>query len=260
MGLSFLSMDHDFSKLFHQTSKNKAPEEGTTPPVPLDEKQWPDDWKTVFYKTYPRFSKIAFREITPPAADFFGLLSKRISRRDFLPTLPAKDKLAVFFHYALGIMDLTTGRRAHPSAGARYPLDAYLVVFEGNQDIPSGVYHYAIKNQALEILWQRSFSLEERVVLSQNEMIKKAPALLVLTATFSRTQNKYGARGYRHLLIEAGHIGQNVYLLAEALGLACTGIGNINEDVLEELLAIDGIKESVVYTLLFGDRAHGTLS
>ena len=73
-----------------------------------------------------------------------------------------------------------------------------------------------------------------------------------MTAVFSRNQMKYGERGYRYVLLEAGHIGQNMYLNAAALSLKCCALGGTIDSKLEKFLDIDGITESVVYAVAFG--------
>jgi len=50
-----------------------------------------------------------------------------------------------------------------------------------------------------------------------------APVILVLTAEYGRITIKYGDRGKRYAMIEVGHIGQNIFLQCEAMGI-CAGI------------------------------------
>ena len=83
--------------------------------------------------------------------------------------------------------------------------------------------------------------------------IEKAGCLIVLTAVFKRNSIKYGDRGYRHIISEAGHIGQNFYLLASALGMGICGIGGYVDDTINKFLDIDGVDESVVYLLAAGE-------
>ena len=73
-----------------------------------------------------------------------------------------------------------------------------------------------------------------------------------MTSQFERTQMKYGERGYRYILLEAGHIGQNICLVSETLGLKCCALGGTMDKNLEELLDIDGETESVVYGFAIG--------
>lgn len=81
----------------------------------------------------------------------------------------------------------------------------------------------------------------------------KVPAVFFLmTAVFHRNQVKYGERGYRYILIETGHIGQNLYLVSEAAGIKCRALGGTRDENIEKLLDIDGIGESVVYAVAVG--------
>ena len=73
-----------------------------------------------------------------------------------------------------------------------------------------------------------------------------------MTAVFQRTQMKYAERGYRYVLLEAGHIGQNICLVANAVGLASCPIVGTYDAALERLIDIDGVTESVVYALGLG--------
>jgi len=63
---------------------------------------------------------------------------------------------------------------------------------------------------------------------------------------------KYNERGYRFVLLDAGHLGQNVCLMATAMNLGVLPIGGFLDDELNRLLDIDGVHESVVYPLLVG--------
>jgi nitroreductase len=57
------------------------------------------------------------------------------------------------------------------------------------------------------------------------------------------------------VLLEAGHLGQNVYLEATAIGLAPCGIGAFFDDQLDRLLGVDGRDETTVYLLALGPRS-----
>ncbi|MEK7085077.1 MAG: SagB/ThcOx family dehydrogenase, partial [Patescibacteria group bacterium] len=128
----------------------------------------------------------------------------------------------------------------------------YPLVFRGNEHVPAGVYHYNCKAHALDQLWAREFSEQERSTLFLYPWVKKAAAVFLLTAVFWRSKDKYGEAGFRYLLLEGGHIGQNMYLAAEALGLKCSALGGATDKSLEAILDIDGITESAIYALAVG--------
>ena len=83
-------------------------------------------------------------------------------------------------------------------------------------------------------------------------MVLHASAVLVLTGIFARVHWKYADRSYRYIMLEAGHLGQNIYLAATALGLAPCGIGAFFDDDLNQLLGIDEREEATVYLLAVG--------
>ncbi len=242
----------DFSKLFHQSSKDL--QGGGSVRIPRDESLWPEEWKTIYYKTYPRFEKIAL-PVTTPTADFFDLIRGRRTDRRFAKNALTSEKLSTLIKYSCGITaehEEWNPRRAQPSGGARYPLEVYPILFSPAGDIPAGMYHYDVKAHALDVLAQRSFASNDIAPLSSYEWVQNASCLLVITAVFWRTQRKYGERGYRYAMLEAGHIGQNVYLASMALDLKCSGLGGTLDENIEKLLDIDGINESVVYGLVIG--------
>jgi len=70
----------DFSSLFHQSSKDRSGQGSVR--IPLDSSHWPQEWKTISYKEYPRLSKISLEDVTM-SADMFETIRTRTSRRDF---------------------------------------------------------------------------------------------------------------------------------------------------------------------------------
>lgn len=242
----------DFSGLFHQSSKDLRG--GGTVNIPADETQWPVEWSTVFYKAYPRFKKIPL--LSPkPSADYFDLVLSRKTDRRFSNDALTLEKLSALLKYSCGITQensQSNPRRTYPSGGARYPLEVYPILFSDMENIPAGVYHYDVKEHALDTLPQRVFSGDAIAKLVTYPWVAHSSALIVITSIFWRSQMKYGERGYRYIMLEAGHVGQNIYLSSTALGLKCSGLGGTRDTHIESVLGIDGINESLVYALVLG--------
>jgi SagB-type dehydrogenase family enzyme len=76
--------------------------------------------------------------------------------------------------------------------------------------------------------------------------------VIVLSANFGRTLKKYGARGYRYVLLEAGHVAQNICLTAAELGLGSLCVGGYRDRGLNHALGLDGQHEAVVYCIGVG--------
>jgi SagB-type dehydrogenase family enzyme len=84
------------------------------------------------------------------------------------------------------------------------------------------------------------------------EIGSSCAALVLVAAIFGRTRFKYGLRGYRFALLEAGHVAQNVLLAATALGLAAVPLGAFYDRRTDTFLALDGVNESTLYAIAVG--------
>ncbi len=246
-------MEPDYSLIFHQSSKNHA--KGHIP-IAKDAHDWPKAWKIVTYKMYPRLPIVALPD-TDREDSFFQVLRNRKTERNFNPsTSMSPEELSLFLKYSCGTIGVSsdgkTQRRAQASGGARFPIEVYAWVLHGDDRIRPGLYHYNVLEHSLHILWDKQFSDEEVKDLFVYEWTKEANIIFFMTAVFQRNQIKYGERGYRYILIEAGHIGQNMYLVAEALGLKCCTLGGTRDEAVEKLLDIDGVTESLIYAAAVG--------
>lgn len=245
-------MNPEYARLFHQSSKDLSKGH---PSIPLDSKKWPAEWTRIDYKTYPRLTKILLPE-EKSHADLFDVIQSRKSGRDFARQPVTALEMGTLLRYVCGNMRLSEEGamlyRSQPSAGARYPLELYALVRYGTEEMKPGLYHYNVKLHALELLWEKMWTDDEMGQYLLGDWVVKAGVIFFLTAVFARTQMKYGERGYRFILLEAGHIGQNLHLVSEALGLKCCALGGTHDENIEALLDIDGVTESLVYTLVVG--------
>jgi SagB-type dehydrogenase family enzyme len=139
-------------------------------------------------------------------------------------------------------------RRPVPSAGALYPLEVYAVVL-AVRGLEPGVYHYDPFRHRLALLGPVSFP-QLREALVDPTLADVTAALVVLTGVFWRSRFKYGARGYRFTLFEAGHVAQNAVLAATDLDLAALPVGGFHDVVLDRLVGVDGLDEASVYALV----------
>jgi SagB-type dehydrogenase family enzyme len=77
--------------------------------------------------------------------------------------------------------------------------------------------------------------------------IGKSAVVFVWAATPYRSEWRYTLVSYKDILIEAGHICQNLYLACEAIGAGTCAIASYEQKALDELLQIDGENEITVY-------------
>jgi len=85
--------------------------------------------------------------------------------------------------------------------------------------------------------------------------------VLIMAAVVERSMHKYGERGYRYILLEAGHSAQNMCLASIALELGALPIGGFFDGYVSDLFQLDSEKEALLYALAVGepstdDRIH----
>lgn len=148
---------------------------------------------------------------------------------------------------AQGITENRGFKRAAPSAGALYPMDIYGVIGTNSvRGLEAGVYHYEIKGHAVSLVSKGDLRNEvARAALSQMWMAR-SPLNFVITAEYDRITIKYGRRGVRYALIEAGHIGQNIFLQAEALGLGAGIVGAFHDEEVIRVMKIPSSHEPLL--------------
>ena len=189
-----------------------------------------------------------------PRASLRGVLARRRStsaERRFL--LPLRD-LGALLEAGYAAVPRAPGivRRPVPSGGALYPLELYVLAL-GVEGLGPSVAHYNPFRHRLEVLGPLDAD-RAGAALVDPSLVEGAAALVVITAMFWRTRFKYGVRGYRFALLEAGHVVQNAVLAAAALGLPALPIGGFYDRRLDALIGADGLDEASVYALLLGGR------
>ncbi len=211
-------------------------------------------------KAYPQASRIPLPAPRPPGADLWAVIAARRSRREYLSgPLPLED-LSALLYAAQGVTEPRWGFRAAPSAGALYPMETYVAVHDV-AGLEPGLYHYAVADHALEPVRMGDLRASLVVAGVGQEMLGTAQVCFILTAVFQRTRWRYRERAYRYILMEAGHIGQNIYLAATGLGLGACAIGAFLDDQVNDLVGVDGEEEAAIYLLTVGRVANvpGTL-
>ncbi len=223
---------------------------------------WPESWTTVVYKAYPALKKKTLPNnlVDGPVTK---ILKKRQSKRSFSKELPLQcSQLGQVVVSSLGALPFGISsqddqgqkplhRRPYPSAGARFPLETYLLVFNV-EDLDPGLYHYSPADNSVTFLNDGANVFKYLLEIVGFQWVVNAGALIILSAVFERAMEKYEEKGYRLALLEAGHAGQNICLMAEEVGLKCCPLALKDETKLNESIGIDGITEGVVHALALG--------
>jgi len=135
-------------------------------------------------------------------------------------------------------------RRAAPSAGALYSGEVYVAAARVQQ-LPPGVYYYEVAQHRLVEVEANLAAADLAAALDRPASLAVPAATILLSNVFERYSWRYANRGYRYALIDSGHIGENLRLAAASAGLAQARILAFRDDLLNELLSIDGSEEAV---------------
>lgn len=142
--------------------------------------------------------------------------------------------------------------RTVPCGGARHEFETYLMVrrIEG---LRPGAYHYLPMEHALEFLGpvdNMDAMISES--LSGQTWAAKANVVFYWSMVPYRAEWRYGIYAHRVALIDAGHVGQNLYTAVTGLGLGCCAIAAFEHEVCCKMFGLDGKDEYIVYTVPVG--------
>lgn len=148
--------------------------------------------------------------------------------------------------------------RTTPSAGGLYPIEIYVAALN-IRGLKKGIYRYDPLQDSFLQTGDRE-RLDQLMVTFAGEdetiTLSRAGAVFLLVGRPGRATRKYGARGLRHMFIEAGHMAQNIHLASVSLGIGSVDSSSIYEDEAHEVLRMDGIHETLVHTIVVGMPDH----
>lgn len=204
----------------------------------------------------------------PPLSDsyFHGLSERRRSRRQFVDDLIKLEQLSQCLAMGLGITafieDPVLGKlplKPTPSGGALNPYEAfvYAIRVEG---LAPGVYHYSALQHSLSAIQKQTQLLRPSDYLGNQPWTDAAAAVIFLVAHFDRTMWKYtNPNAYRVVLIEAGHIAQNILLAAVEQQLAAAPTAAIYDERVEVALDLNSITQAAIYAIVVGKGVEDDL-
>ena len=194
----------------------------------------------------------------PPALDDNDLL-QLMARRRTVRTASARDislkQLSDCLFAGCGITGKTENcvgvlpLSMTPSGGARNPYEAY-VYARSVDGLDLGFYHYSALDHTLARLGTNELPLPS-TLLNGQDWADEMPCVIILVAQLERTMWKYDdANAYRVVLIEAGHIGQNVMLAATQHGLsACPTAALCHSEISRHIAPRTALTHAPVYAL-----------
>ena len=178
-------------------------------------------------------------------------IKDRASRRLFNDTPLSKQDLSYLLWATQGVRKQATDRPVHfkvvPSGGARQPFETYLLI-NHVKDIEQGIYRYLPFDHKLVLLSQPENAKEKMEEYCYNQSFCGYCAVcFIWTAIPYRTEWRYNYAASKDILVEAGHICQNLYLACESLQIGTCAILAYDQQKLDDFIGVDGENEFVVY-------------
>ena len=184
-------------------------------------------------------------------------IDKRQSIRQYSTVPITREELSFLLWCTQGVKQVfpdSVSIRTVPSAGARHALETYILVNRVKKLDP-GLYRFlAIDHKLVQI--NRTADIAEHVTSAclGQYFVMECAAVFIWIAVISRMTWRYGERGYRYIFLDAGHVCQNLYLSAEALGCGVCAIGAFSDDELNSILKLDGEQQFVIYLATVGKQ------
>ncbi len=142
--------------------------------------------------------------------------------------------------------------RTVPSAGARHPFETYLSVHRV-EGLNPGIYRYLpVEHKLLPIRYDGGMALDFMAACYNQEHVAKSAVLFIWAAVPYRTEWAYGFIAAKLVAVDAGHVCQNLYLGAEAVGIGVCAILGYDQQRMDSLLCLDGREEFVIYAATAG--------
>jgi SagB-type dehydrogenase family enzyme len=217
------------------------------PPPPI-EKEYSPDAERVDLIPQDKFQAL-------PKADLLFAIANRQSRRQFSETSLTLRELSFLLWATQGVREQSGAGPVHrtvPSAGNRHALETYLCVLNV-EGLDRGFYRYLPLEHQLVVEY-RDENAGEKIgpAAFQQNWMSSAAVVFVWSAIPYRMEWRYGLAAHKAILLDAGHICQNLYLACEAIGAGTCAVAAYDQGLMDELLRTDGKDEFVTYLAAVG--------
>ncbi len=198
------------------------------------------------------------KDITLGHFDLRMAIEERRSIRRYADTYIHLDELSFLLWMTQGVKKVSEKSgmtlRTVPSAGARHPFETYMSINKVT-DLKPGLYHFLADIHQLEIVRLGSdVNLLLTAATLQQKHVANSAVTFIWVAVPYRTSWRYSSRAYRYLYMDAGHVCQNLSLAAEAIDCGICPIGAYHDDLVNELVKVDGTNQFAIYLASLGKK------
>ena len=138
--------------------------------------------------------------------------------------------------------------RTVPSAGARHSFETYLFIHRV-ETLPQGLYRYLPLSNELVLIYATDSESKTRLsqaTLGQRFIADSAVVFVWATVPY-RMEWRYMQAAHRVILLDAGHVCQNLYLACEVIHAGTCAIAAYDQEAMDQLIQVDGQEQFTIY-------------
>ena len=185
------------------------------------------------------------------------LVESRETRRNYSETPLSMQELSFLLWGTQGVKSVTekpATRRTVPSAGSRHAFETYLLINRVT-GLEPGLYRYmALEHQLAKLQAPADINSILTIACKNQAHVRNSAVTFFWVAVPMRMVWRYCQRGYRYMFLDAGHVCQNLYLLAEAINCGVCAIAAYDDDLVNAALGVDGEEQFTIYIATLGKR------
>ncbi len=189
--------------------------------------------------------------------DIHTLIAQRRTQRAYVPAPLALAELSFLLWSTQGVQQHTPGERTLrtvPSAGACHAFETLLLV-NNVAGLAPALYRYVATQHALTVFSSSKSMLDDvRDGFRNMNLVTLSAVVFIWVCVRERMTWRFGERGWRYVLLDAGHVCENLYLAGEACGCGTSAIGAFNDADINAALGLDGAGQLVIYAASLGKK------
>lgn len=189
--------------------------------------------------------------------DVFTAIANRKSRRAFNPDPLTLKELSFLLWATQGVRKIAgpgAAFRVVPSAGCRHALETYLCVFNV-AGLAEGIYRYLpVEHQLLLVSQPAGLSSRVSEAALGQDFVGKSAVTFMWTAIPYRMEWRYDIAAHKVIALDAGHVCQNLYTACEAIHAGTCAVAAYHQELVDNLLGVDGNEEFTIYLAPVGKR------
>lgn len=150
--------------------------------------------------------------------------------------------------------------RTVPSAGMTHTLESYLLI-RNVEGLAQGVYRYKPSGHQLILMRESAeigMDMDELTMAKSQPFLPyfagKANVIFVWSSVPYRAEWKFDIQAHKKILIDVGHVCQNLYLASESIGAGTCAIGIYDQEKLDDFLCLNPEEEMLIYLAAVGKK------